>query len=62
MSKESIKDEAGGLVERTPQNLTRDERMYEICLRQLIEVGLADSKAGKTLDVIEVRKKFGLPS
>jgi hypothetical protein len=34
--------------------------MYEIYVRQAIEVGLADSEAGRTLDVQEVRAKFGL--
>ena len=34
--------------------------MYEIYVRQAIEAGLADSDAGRTLDVKEVRVKFGL--
>jgi len=33
----------------------------EIYVRQAIERGLADSKAGRTTDVKEVRAKYGLP-
>jgi predicted transcriptional regulator len=36
--------------------------MHEIYVRQSIEAGLDDSKAGKTVDVEEVRERFGLPS
>ena len=62
MSTENIKEEARRLVENMPENATWDELMHEIYLRQAIKAGLADSKAGKTLDVSEVREKFGLPS
>lgn len=34
--------------------------MHEIYVRQAIEAGLTDSKAGKVLDVAAVREKFGL--
>jgi hypothetical protein len=61
MSTENIKDEARRLLERMPDDLTWDELMHEIYVRQAIEAGLADSKAGKTLDVAEVRERFGLP-
>ena len=62
MSTENVKDEARRLLEKLPDNLTWDELMHEIYVRQAIEAGLADSKAGKTLDVAEVRERFGLPS
>jgi hypothetical protein len=35
--------------------------MYEIYVRQAIEEGLADSQAGRTLDVEQLRSRFGLP-
>ncbi len=35
--------------------------MYQIYVRQTIEAGLADSKAGRVTSVQDVRKKFGLP-
>jgi hypothetical protein len=62
MSAENIKEEAKRLLERLPDDLTWDQLMHEIYVRQSIEAGLADSKAGKALDVKEVRERFGLPS
>lgn len=35
--------------------------MREIYVRQAIESGLADSEAGRTTDVEQVRAEFGLP-
>jgi len=35
--------------------------MYRIYIRQVIEAGLKDSDEGRTVDVKEVRKRFGLP-
>ena len=62
MSTENIKDAARRLLERLPDNVTWDELMHEIYVRQAIEAGLSDSRAGKTIDVTVVREKFGLPS
>jgi hypothetical protein len=36
--------------------------MNEIYVRQAIESGLEDSKVGRTKDVGEIRKKYGLPA
>ena len=55
-----IREEAQRLIEKLPANATWDDLMYEIYVRQAIEAGLADSGAGRTLDVKEVRAKFGL--
>jgi len=60
MSSTNIKQEAQRLVENLPENATWDDLMYQIYVRQAIEAGLADSEAGHTLDVQEVRAKFGL--
>ena len=62
MNTENIKNEALRLVERLPEDFTWDDLMHEIYVRQSIEAGLADSKAGKTVDVKAVRERFGLPS
>ncbi len=56
----NIKQEAHRLIEQLPETATWDDLMYEIYVRQAIEAGLADSEAGRTLDVKEVRAKFGL--
>lgn len=61
MSEPMRKDEAHELVNRMPENATWDDLIDEIYVRQVIEQGLADSKAGRTADVLEVRRRYGLP-
>ncbi len=56
----SIKEEARRLIERLPEEFTWDDLMHEIYVRQSIQAGLEDSKAGKTVEVAEVRARFGL--
>ncbi|OGV71485.1 MAG: hypothetical protein A3K19_31230 [Lentisphaerae bacterium RIFOXYB12_FULL_65_16] len=55
------KNEAHSLVDKMPKNATWDDLIHEIYVRQTIEKGLADSKAGRTKDVRDVRRKYGLP-
>ena len=57
-----VKEEATRLIQDLPDNATWDDLMQKIYIRQAIEAGLEDSEAGRTIDVKEVRKKFGLPS
>jgi hypothetical protein len=56
-----IKEEARRLLDKLPEESTWDDLMHEIYVRQVVEAGLEDSNAGRTTDVGEVRKKFGLP-
>ena len=56
-----IKDQAHKLVDQMPPQATWDDLMHEIYVRQAIEQGLADSQAGRTKQVREVRAKYGLP-
>jgi hypothetical protein len=56
-----IKEEARRLLDKLPEESTWDDLMHEIYVRQVVEAGLEDSKSGRTTDVGEVRKKFGLP-
>jgi hypothetical protein len=51
------KDEAHKLIDRMPDDATWDDLMHEIYLRKIIERGLADSKAGRTRDIKEIRRK-----
>ena len=60
MSARNIKEEAKRLLEKLPDDLTWDQLMHEIYIRQSIEAGLEDSESGKTVDVEEVRERFGL--
>lgn len=61
MATPSIKKEARRLVDHLPENPTWEDLVHEIYVRQAIETGLADSKAGGTTDVEHVRSSFGLP-
>jgi predicted transcriptional regulator len=60
MQPESIKQEAYRILEKLPEKATWDDLMYQIYVRQTIESGIKDSEEGRTVDVKEVRKRFGL--
>jgi hypothetical protein len=60
MSSTNVKQEARRLVEHLSENATWNDLMYKIYVRQALEAGLADGEAGRSLDVKEVREKFGL--
>jgi hypothetical protein len=60
MANTNIKQDAKRLVENLPSKATWDDLMHEIYVRQAIESGLRDSKAGKTREVREIRAKYGL--
>ena len=62
MTTRNIKQEALRLIESLPEDATWEDQMYQIYVRQAIEAGLAASEAGRTVDVKEVRARFGLPS
>ncbi len=57
----NIKEEVRSLLEDLPEDATWDDLMYKIYVRQAVEAGLEDSKAGRTIDVKEVRSRFGFP-
>jgi hypothetical protein len=57
----NIKEEAQRLIDSLPENTTWDDVMHEIYVRQAIERGVEDSKAGRVTDVAEIRAKYGLP-
>ena len=57
-----IREEAKRLIDKLSPDSSWDDLMHEIYVRQAIESGLADSQAGRTIDVKEVRKRFGLPA
>ncbi len=60
MSVQNVKEEARRLVENLPEDVTWDDLMYQIYVRQTIEAGLADSEADRVIEVKDVRKRFGL--
>jgi hypothetical protein len=62
MPADGIKLEAHRLVDRLSDDATWEDLMYEIYERQAVDRGLADSAAGRTLPVEEVRARYGLIS
>jgi predicted transcriptional regulator len=60
MTSTTVKEAARRLVDRLPDTSTWDDLMHEIYVRQAIESGLADSEAGRTRSVEEVRREFNL--
>jgi hypothetical protein len=61
MSNVVRKEDAHKLVDQLPPNATWDDLMHEIYVHKTIEKGLDDSMSGRTKDVSEIRKKYGLP-
>jgi predicted transcriptional regulator len=61
MQTQSIKEQAHQLLDNLPDSATWEDVMYRIYVRQAIEAGVKDSDEGRTIDVKEVRKRFGLP-
>jgi predicted transcriptional regulator len=62
MQPQNIKDKAYQLLDTLPDGATWEDVMYRIYVRQAIEAGIKDSNEGRTIDVKEVRKRFGLPA
>ena len=56
----NIKEAAFRLVDQLPDDATWDDLMRKAYEQQAIEVGLADSEAGRVTEVEEVRRKYGL--
>jgi hypothetical protein len=61
MGAANLKEEAKRLIERLPEDATWDDLMHEIYVRQAIEAGLEDSRAGRVSSVEDVRARLGLP-
>jgi len=62
MATPGIKQDAHRLIDQLPDHSTWDDLMHEIYIRQAIEAGLTDSRAGRTTPVEQVRASFGLPA
>jgi hypothetical protein len=61
MSNVIRKEDAHRLVDQLSAGSTWEDLMHEIYVREAIEKGLNDSEAGRTQDVSEVRRRYGLP-
>jgi len=60
MAERMRKDQAHELIDKMADDSTWDDLINEIYVRQVIDQGLADSRAGRTADVSSVRSKYGL--
>jgi len=60
MAERMRKDQAHKLIDRMAEDSTWDDLIHEIYVRQVIDQGLADSRTGRTTDVGDVRRKYGL--
>lgn len=56
----NIKEAAFRLVDQLPDDATWDDLMRKAYEQQAIEVGLADSEAGRVTEVEAVRRRYGL--
>jgi predicted transcriptional regulator len=57
-TRKNLKSEAIKLVRRLPRSSTWDDLMYRIYVRQKIEAGLADIRAGRVHTHASIRKEF----
>ena len=55
------KEDARALIDNLPDSATWEDLMHEIYVREAVEAGLEDSKAGRVTEVGKLWKEFGLP-
>lgn len=60
MAATKVKESARRLVDELSEEATWDDLMYKIYACLSIEAGLENSKAGRIIEVKDVRAKFGL--
>ncbi len=51
----TAKEAARQIIDRLPEQATWDELMYELYVKQKLEAGLADVRAGRTLSHEDVK-------
>jgi predicted transcriptional regulator len=56
-----VREQAQFLLEQLPDDATWEDLQYAIYVRQAVEAGEADIKAGKFFTADQVRQRFGLP-
>jgi predicted transcriptional regulator len=54
----TAKEAARQLIERLPEQVSWDELMYELYVKQKIEAGLADVRAGRTIPHEDVKAEM----
>ena len=56
----TVKEEAHRLVDEQPEDATWDDVFEEVELRLIVERGLADMRAGRTIPAEEIERKYGV--
>ncbi len=57
----SVKSQAIKVIRTLPESSSWDDLMYRLYVRQKIEAGLSDIRAGRVHSHEAVRKEFALP-
>jgi hypothetical protein len=55
---ESIKEEIVKMVQSQPDDSTYDKRLRELSFKRMVEKGLEDSHAGRTISNDEMKKRM----
>lgn len=58
----NVREETRRLAEQLPDDATWEDVLYQIYVRQSVEAGLADARAGRLVSSDEVRRRLGLPT
>ena len=59
MANANVKQQAHELIDKLPDTASWHDVVYEMVVRREIELGLADSEAGRTTPAEDVLKEFG---
>ncbi len=60
MNKQVLRQETEALINALPENISWDDLMYRIYVRQKIDKGLQDMQAGRVQTTEELERKFQL--
>ena len=55
----TAKKQMAKIISAQPEDSTYDEILRELAFARMIERGLADSRAGRTISTAELKKKVG---
>ena len=58
MTRQELKNQTEKIIENLPKESNWEDLMYRIYVRQKIELGIADGKAGRVRTTEEIRKEF----
>jgi len=62
MQSTNVKEQARKIIDEMPESATWEDLIYRLYVREAIEAWIADTDAGRVVDVSEVRAEYGLAS